>query len=547
MKALAYSALAFALAIHSVALADQQIEMPVISERVEVTVVNVDVVVTDRQGSHVHGLSANDFEIFEDDRPQPISNFSEIKLAPAEAAQSPIAESTARPVDQPKRRFVFFVDNLSIHPFHRRDVFAGAKDFLRKNLGPSDEAMIVSWNRRLKIAVPPTNDFTRLEAGFNAVLKDVSLGFGSGYERDQFLKELREDRGRAATKARMQARIASQDLQQSVRAINTLLTRLSGVDGRKILVLVSEGFPMQPGLEFYDAIENELGEESAVSRVDGAGSLLEAQQFDSKDLIDSIATTANAAGVTIYAIHPGGVGSSVSVEDTEPGSMRGRDVSVTNSIESLTHVSQMTGGLATSRTNNFSSAFETLAADLSSYYSLGYRSTTERKDRQRNLRVRTKNRSWSVRTRKSFVERSTESQVRDRVVANLFFPSSENEMRIVAEVGRIRGLKKREVSVPVKVAVPMESLTILPSGSEQVAGFSVFVAAADKDDSVSPLVERKHRIRFPTSDLPKTKGTHFVYKLEVQTVRGNRISVAVVDEVSKATGFTMLQVPDKLK
>ncbi|HXI11273.1 MAG TPA: VWA domain-containing protein [Thermoanaerobaculia bacterium] len=530
-----------ALVLATAALADQQIEMPVISERVEVTVINVDVVVNDRQGKPVQGLTANDFEILEDDQPQPISNFSEIKLAPPQSSQSPSTGSTARAAVQPRRRFVFFVDNFSIHPFHRHRVFEGAKEFLRTNLGPSDEAMIVSWNRRLKIAVPPTHDLTHLESGFNEVLKDVSVAPGSGFERDQFLRELSQDRERAATNARMQARMASNDLQQSVRAINTLLSRLAGVDGRKILVLVSEGLPMQPGREFFDAIENDA------AGGPGTSSLLEAQEFNSAKLIDSIATAANAAGVTIYAIHPGGPGSLPSAEDSEPGSMRSRDVSTANSIESLTHVSQMTGGLVTSRTNNFASAFARLSADLSSYYSLGYRSTTRHQDRQRNLRVRTKDGTYSVRTRKSFVERSTESQMRERVVANLFFPVSENGMRILAELGRSRGLRKRgEVSVPVKIAVPMDSLTILPSGNQQIAGFSVLLAGVDKNDSVTPLVEKTHRIRFPTSDLPKTKGSHFIYTLDVHTSRGNRLSVAVVDEISKATGFTTLQVPDRL-
>src|SRR5262249_1682411 len=44
---------------------------------VEVRVVNVDVVVTDKAGHRVTGLTKNDFEILEDGKPQTITNFDE--------------------------------------------------------------------------------------------------------------------------------------------------------------------------------------------------------------------------------------------------------------------------------------------------------------------------------------------------------------------------------------------------------------------------------------------------------------------------------------
>ena len=48
-------------------------------ESIEVTVNNVDVMVTDRAGQRVHGLLKNDFELLEDGAPQAISNFSEYR------------------------------------------------------------------------------------------------------------------------------------------------------------------------------------------------------------------------------------------------------------------------------------------------------------------------------------------------------------------------------------------------------------------------------------------------------------------------------------
>ena len=47
-------------------------------ETIEVKVVNVDVVVTDRAGNPVTGLTKNDFVLFENGKPQEITNFYEI-------------------------------------------------------------------------------------------------------------------------------------------------------------------------------------------------------------------------------------------------------------------------------------------------------------------------------------------------------------------------------------------------------------------------------------------------------------------------------------
>src|SRR5258708_11563581 len=58
-------------------------------EKLDVRVINVDVIVTDRKGNRVTGLTKDDFEIYQNGIPKPISNFYEVitekKPAPAPA------------------------------------------------------------------------------------------------------------------------------------------------------------------------------------------------------------------------------------------------------------------------------------------------------------------------------------------------------------------------------------------------------------------------------------------------------------------------------
>ena len=61
--------------------------------RISVTLIQVDVAVTDKKGRPVTDLKPGDFEIYEDGRRQQITNFSYVSLEPAEA---PAASAAAR-------------------------------------------------------------------------------------------------------------------------------------------------------------------------------------------------------------------------------------------------------------------------------------------------------------------------------------------------------------------------------------------------------------------------------------------------------------------
>src|ERR1043165_8057766 len=56
--------------------ATEQPVIPRASETIDVSLVNLDVIVTDRRGHRIHGLTPADFEFFKDGKPQAITNFS---------------------------------------------------------------------------------------------------------------------------------------------------------------------------------------------------------------------------------------------------------------------------------------------------------------------------------------------------------------------------------------------------------------------------------------------------------------------------------------
>src|SRR6266498_2348399 len=108
-------------------------------ESIEVTINNVDVIVTDRAGHRVHGLQQSDFELLENNAPQAISNFSEYRGA----ERAPVATSEPEPAPQP-RKFVMLFDDLSLHPATADEFRRQTDQLVEAAMQPGDELMIVT-------------------------------------------------------------------------------------------------------------------------------------------------------------------------------------------------------------------------------------------------------------------------------------------------------------------------------------------------------------------------------------------------------------------
>jgi len=530
-------------------------------ETLDVRVINVDVVVTDRKGNPVHGLRKSDFEVIENGALKPVSNFYEVasnkavsneEVAPEPGAPAPSAVQTPVPVDEDamRRRIIFYIDNLSLAPFNRNRVFAQMKDFVKTVMRPGDEAMIATFNRSMKVRVPFTRDPVQLIQTLDIIAGESAMGPQNRSERKDVEDQIRDANSYddAIATARTYAQSQEHDLRQSVESINALMSTLAGVEGKKILVLTSEGFPMQPGREAFFFIEDQAREKPNWQQ---GSTLLEGMTFDASSLIQSVAKTANANGITMYTIHAGGLsmGNDSSAENSRPTSMLVSNAIQTNTTESMQLMADMTGGIASVQTNNFKKAFDTIVKDLDSYYSLGYRAAnTERVDRQRAIEVRLKNdpkfNQYIVRARQSFVEKSTYAEMSDRVIANLLYTSKANDMHVLVRMSRPIPTDDELYRVPVEVQIPMESITLLPQGEGQyVGGFDVYVVVANKDGDMSDVARKSHQIVVPAADMPKTKGKFYTYTLELLMEPGlNKLSVGVVDSISNVSGFARDQI-----
>lgn len=530
-------------------------EPPKLVENIDVRIINVDVIVTDKRGNFIPDLKPEDFTILENGVPKPISNFYEVQGSVAKAVLGEAPEPPPTPAtpalaaktvpESMKRRIIFYVDNLSLSPFNRNRVFQEMKDFVNTVMRPGDEAMIATYNRSMKVRVPFTPDKNALLTMIDGLTRESGLGIAAKSERRQTEDRIREatSYNDAISMARSYAASVEHDLRQSVASLNGLMTTLAGVEGKKVLVLTSEGFPMQPGREIFSFID-EMGREKGWSS--SGSTMLEGMTFDASSLIQSVAKTANANGITLYTVHAAGLtgGGEMSAEHARPVSSQVSMAAMTNTTDSMMMMAEMTGGVASVQTNNFAAAFKRIEADLDSYYSLGYRAGTERVDRQRYLQVRVKNKDYRVRNRQTFVEKSVYAEMNDRVVASLLYRVKDNALGILARVGTPVPTEDGYFHVPIDVQIPMQALTLLPQGeTDYVGGFDVYVVVANKDNDMSDVARKSHQVRITPAQYKTIAGKFYTYTLELLMERGlNKISIGVVDQISNTTGFAREQI-----
>lgn len=145
--------------------------------RITVNLVQIDVVVTDSKGRQVTNLKPDDFEIFEDERRQKITNFSNVftcfactcgKAAPAAPSVTPGVPPAPLGL-QVARRVVLVVDDLGLSFESTYYVRQALKKFVDRRVQPGDLTAILCTSRGMGVL----QQFTDNKHLFDAAIERV--------------------------------------------------------------------------------------------------------------------------------------------------------------------------------------------------------------------------------------------------------------------------------------------------------------------------------------------------------------------------------------
>jgi len=147
--------------------------VPPVTFRAEIDYVEVDAVVTDERGNLVKGLTQEDFDIYEDGKPQKVSFFSQVVI-PVEKLERfmtdgkplvPDVRSNAQPFSG--RIYVLLLDDYHVGAIRSAQVKKAAHAFIDKYLGANDVAAVIHASGRLDASQEFTNDPRLLNAAID--------------------------------------------------------------------------------------------------------------------------------------------------------------------------------------------------------------------------------------------------------------------------------------------------------------------------------------------------------------------------------------------
>jgi len=500
------------------------------SEAIEVSIVNLEVFVTDGKGRPIHGLKREDFEVLEDGRPVEISNFyaesGAVPVAPGTAA----AGAAARPEDQ-RLNLVLFIDDVNTEHQSRTPILMGLKQFLRNTLQPGDRAMLVRYTSSLDIRRPLTGDVAQLEADIDA-LKEISADIrnreGSrSHALEDIIDAIYTGDGwgpLAEGRIRAYAEQESAVVRGALDGLEAVVSWLAGVSGRKAILYVSDGLALTPGDDLY-YWASARSNFRAGRRISGMGS----QTFDLSKKFREVTSHASRNRVTIYPIEAAGI-----------RTVRGtavQEVLFQNLQNGLRFLADETGARPMLNAAKPAESLKLMTDDLGSFYSLGYQPARTGDDREHKIEVKVKARGANVRHRQWYKDKPVSEQVAERTLAVMRFGPEDNPLGATLEIGEQKA-EGEGVLVPVRVKIPVGKLYLAAKEGARTASLRLFVVASGGGSTTPVRETRTVSLTIPQTELAAGKVRDYVQDVGMTLKPGTySVGVGVRDEGGSITSY----------
>ncbi|MDH3403213.1 MAG: VWA domain-containing protein [Acidobacteriota bacterium] len=530
----ATAATAALLALVPRASAQPPAEPGAFSEEVEVRVVNVEVVVTDRDGVPVRGLGVADFTLEVDGVETPIDYFSEIRggqvLAGGGEGRLDLPSVPALvPGESVGTSYLVFVDDYFTFEDQRNRALDGIAADLGL-LGPRDRMAIVAFDgRRAAMLSSWSGSAVELERALGEAKGRPAQGLQRlselrQYERDAVVRPSTSGAGFELdpdTKAYV-LRLADQ-VDRMIDGAAATLRGFAKPPGRKVMLLVGGGWPYS----LLDFVGADLRARSELGIVDG------------DRLYRQLSDTANQLGYTLYAADVSGNGARWEEDPGaasrfEPGSATLALARRSERQYSSRYLARQTGGRAL-LLGDAERPFANAVADTRSYYWLGFSPDRGWDDRRHDLRVRTRDGELEVRSRRDFLDSSRSAEVTMSVESALIFGGLPEEAEMTVELGEWRKAGFRKMELPLTVSLPVDLLTFVPSGSGLVADLELRLAVEDETAQRAeiPVIP----VRIETGG-PPPPGQRWTYTVPLRLRRQEHRALVALYDLASGRIFT---------
>lgn len=379
--------------------------------------VQVSVVVQDREGRPVPGLTAADFEVVEGGRPHPVAHFAvqtRESLRSASASLTPGAFTNVLDGRVGTGATILLFDRLNTADFDQIYARRHLARFLSE-LRPEERlGFYMLDGRHLRIIHDFTSDASTLRSMIDGVSKTTSAEL-AGSEDELMRPPVMADGLDAMFEAMIeraelsvQGYFITNRVDATVQTLEILAERLAGVQGRKNVIWISSAFP----LYFNDGIS--------------------AQQMSSR--VYRATRALSHADISIHPVDARGLQGAFSGHpaDRQRSFLTMQEQAPGFDTSSL--IAEQTGGRVFRNTNDLRAAMNRAVEDADLTYGLGYYPQDERFDgRFRRIEVKVKKADVTVRHRRGYYAHPPKASAgleKDALIAALQYPVEATSLGI---------------------------------------------------------------------------------------------------------------------
>lgn len=515
-------------------------------EVIDVRVVNLEVVVTEN-GQRVTGLGPEDFLLTVDGREVAIEYFTEVSggtavlrsdegsgaTVPALAPGVPVATS-----------YLVFIDEYFSLPTDRNRLLKRMTDQL-PFLSPEDRMAVVAYNgKQVEMLSTWSQSVTALERVFQQALDRRAYGLSRRAEQRLYesTRDVRNDaldpiesneEPALSTDLEIDERFRAEEIAVQVKrvvlAASSALRSFANPPGRKVMLLLSGGWPYNPGQWVIRDPQR----------------YIYANTLDSGDeLYRPLIETANRLSYTLYPIDVPGLdadsefGADRSAADRDFTQVRFNDREREEET-TLYSLARETGGRALVDGAG-SSALQRVYEDSRSYYWIGFTPDWQGDDAAHKVKVKPRRKGLKMRSRQGFSDLSRETEVSMMVESALLFGNPPGASPLVAAIGPGKRAGRGKLAVPLKIVIPLDGLTFLPVEDGFLADTELRVAVLDEDGNTSdiPVIPLGFKV-----DEPPKEGRFTAYETNMKVRRKKHdLVVSIYDKPSGRILSTKLAI-----
>jgi VWFA-related protein len=553
--------------------------------RISTNLVQIDAVVTDKDGNPRTDLSAADFEVLQDGKPQKIVSVSYVNTEIPDQSVAPKTADKKAPIGQPIRTrpenagrvLTFVVDDGNC--FASRIGMLASRQalekFVNEQMRPDDLVAIYQTRSGSSVLQQFTSDKAQLMRVVRKIRWYPPAGMCSNDASGDFFDPARlttfdKDRDTVvntesemdrANRNKIENRARDNQVAGLIGVLRYITRGLQRVSGRKTVFLLSDGIPL---LATESELRGPTGGPVATMRIADTRGVM-------RDLIDS----ANRASVVFNTIDVRGVlppDGGITAQDAFRGFSgpdgnihttakitATRTSAIANSQSGMVYLADETGGRFYDDANDLNVPMRRALNLEKGYYLIGYQpdADTFKGKRFNKIEIKVKRPELSVRSRSGFFgitdeslrpkKRAGDSELYEAIAAPLpnaglnlqltaFFANTPQEGSFVRTLLHLDG---QHISFADE-----------PNGMSKGV-FDVVAVTLNEKNEVVDEFNRTHTIRFPAAHLASIKQNGLIYTADIPVKKPGAYNfrVAIRDVTSKLLGSAgqQIEVPDLKK